>query len=290
MGCYAGAVRVYLPFRAGEPSGESPIWVSRRVAQHGWDFVSSEIVATVLTIGLAPRRPRVEAELQREAGSAALSSATDEIRRLKAELQRERSVASSTTGVDAEIDAIFNAQNATIARLEAELEASLEANLELEERFAEAEATRQSLQLALSHQQWTKSDAEGSASVAIVDESVDAAIERLADPNGALVCTEGALRGWRDARYPDPPRMLDALRRLEAAAIEWRASDAEIGGRLGDWLQVTSGLRYAGSDQGLERRGARLFQLRWAQVVTDHSRQDRRRQALEPGGTHLLRD
>lgn len=292
MGCYAGAVRVYPPFRAGEPSGESPIWVSRRVAQHGWDFVSSEIVATVLTTtGLAPRRPRVEAELQREAGSAALSKATDEIRRLKSELQRERSVASSTTGVDAEIDAIFDAQNATIARLETELEASLEASLELEERLAEAEAARQSLQLALSHQHWTKSDAEGSASVAIVDESVAAAIERLADPNGALVCTEGALRGWRDARYPDPPRMLDALRRLEAAAIEWRAANAEIGGRLGDWLQVTSGLRYAGSDHELERRGLDSFNFdgrKWSRIP--HVKIDDAKHSNQVGRIHFAID
>ena len=104
-----------------------------------------------------------------------------------------------------------------------------------------------------------RSDGEDGSVVAIVDETVDAAIERMADPTGALVCTEAALRGWRSARYPNPKRMLDALRRLESAAIEWRTNDAEIGERLGDWIQNTTGLRYAGSDQELERRGLATF-------------------------------
>lgn len=259
LGCYAGAVRVYSAADHGAHPAENPIWVSRRIAQLGWTEVSREIVSTALTRDQASRRPRLESELQREAARAEFAAATAEIRRLQSELQQARTGSPETSMADEELDAIFDAQNETISKLEAELNEALERNLELEVQLAESEATRESLQLALAHHEWARSDAEIGSRVAIVDETVDAAIERMADPTGALVCTEAALRGWREARYPDPDRMLDALRRLESAAIEWRANDAEIGERLGDWIQNTTGLRYAGSDQELERRGLATF-------------------------------
>lgn len=268
LGCYAGAVRVYPPFEHGAPPAQSPIWVSRRIAQSGWSSVATEVVATVLTASQGPRRPRLEVDLQREVAASSLASAASEIRRLKDELQDERTAATPATNVDTEIDAIFDAQNETIARLETELDDALERNLDLEARLADAESTRQSLQVALSHQRWAE-EGVGDQVVAIVDDSVEAAIERMADPTGALVCTESALRGWRDARYPDPARMLDALRRLEAAAMEWRSNNAEIGERLGPWIQNTTGLRYAGSDQELERRSLGSFSFegrKWSRI------------------------
>lgn len=268
LGCYAGAVRVYPPFDRGAPPAQSPIWVSRRIAQSGWSSVATEVVATVLTAGQGPRRPRMEVDLQREIAASTLASAATEIRRLKEELQDERTAATPANNVDAEIDAIFDAQNETIARLETELEDALERTLDLEARLADAESTRQSLQVALSHQRWADA-AVGDHVVAVVDDSVEDAIERMADPTGALVCTESALRGWRDARYPDPARMLDALRRLEAAAMEWRSNNAEIGERLGPWIQKTTGLRYAGSDQELERRNLGSFSFegrKWSRI------------------------
>lgn len=261
MGCYAGAARVYAAADRGVHPTENPIWVSRRIAQVGWSEVAREIVRTILTGAQAARRPRLEADLQREAARAGLATAADEIERLRAELNETRTASPATTFVDDELDAIFDAQNETISRLEADLDSALERNLELEQQLADSLATRESLELALSYREWTRSDAEGSSPVAIVDETVEAAIERMADPTGALVCTEAALRGWRNARYPEPARMLDAIRRLESAAVEWRANNAEIGERLGDWIQNTTGLRYAGSDQELEKRGLAAFRF-----------------------------
>lgn len=268
LGCYAGAVRVYPPFEHGTPAAPSPIWVSRRIAQSGWPSVAADVVATVLTTSQCPRRPLLEVELEREFAASSLALAANEIGRLKSELQSERDAAKVSSSVDSEIDTIFDAQNEAIARLEAERDAALKQNLDLEARLAAAESTRKSLQLALSHQRWAETAVDDHA-IAIVDDSVEAAITRLADPTGALVCTESALRGWRDARYPDPPRMLDALRRLESAAMEWRANDAEVGDRLGPWIQNATGLRYAGSDRELERRNLDSFRFegrKWSRV------------------------
>lgn len=261
MGCYAGAVRVYAASNRGDHSIENPIWVSRRIAQVGWSEVAREIVGTVLQGAQAARRPRLEMELQREAAKAGLAAAARELERLRAELIETRIATRGMGSTDDELNAIFDAQNETIARLEENLDDALERNLDLEQQLADSVATRESLELALSYREWTRSDAEGSGAVVIIDETVDAAIERMADPTGALVCTESALRAWRGARYPDPTRMLDALRRLESAAIQWRAQNAEIGGRLGEWIQNTTGLRYAGSDQELERRGLAMFEF-----------------------------
>lgn len=271
MGCYAGAVRIYPRLLATTSPADCPIWVSRRVAQHGWPAVSREIARTVGMMVAAPRRPPLEADLQREATSAALRDASNEIQLLRKELieQRNAERPEPTSSTDAELDAIFDAQNETIARLEAELEQLLEQNLELESRLGDAESAREALQLALTHVRWDRETEDNPPAVAVIDDSVDAAIERLADPTGPLVCTENALRAWRASRYPEPARMLDAIRRLERAATEWRDRNAEIGSRLGDWLQGSTGLRFAGSDQGLERASLETFAFegrKWSRI------------------------
>lgn len=258
LGCYAGAVRAYPPFGGGVVP-DCPVWVSRRVAHEGWAAVAEQIIATVASIGRVSTRVPLEAELEREATADALREASEQIEELTRDLAKQTRTTPDReeSARDDDIDAIFDLQNEQIEALTKDLEDVQLRNLELEDKLAAAEQTNHSLRLTLKHRRWDVVDE--AASVAIIDETVEAAIERLGDPDGALVCTENALRSWRDASYPVPDRMLDALRRLERAAQEWRDADARIGGRLKEWIHNQVGLRFAGSDHGLERAGLQSF-------------------------------
>lgn len=294
MGCYAGAVRIYPPFRPGLSPADCPVWVSRRIAHHGWENAADDIVATVALAADAPRRPALEAELIRDAGARALRAVGAENERLRQQVEETK----RSAGTSPDIDEIFDAQAAEIDRLQTLLASADQQREEqtrriadLGERLEHEVTTRQGLQAALKHVHWQEQSDSVTEAAAPADETVDAAIERMGDPTGPLVCTENALKAWRAARYPDPARMLAALLKLEEAASGWRLQDADVGGRLAGWLHAEFGLRSALDDAGLERAGLDSFTFEnkaWSRIP--HVKVDDAKHANQVGRIYFAID
>jgi hypothetical protein len=67
----------------------------------------------------------------------------------------------------------------------------------------------------------------------------------------AFVLTDRCCRSLKDNPYPDPARMWDFTERLSRAARGWRELEAEVGGRLAEWIMENHEIEVAMHDSTL---------------------------------------